>query len=309
MDFRELTYILALAEAQSMTKAAKALYITQPTLSKFLQSLEKTMGQPLFRKVGNQFHLTYAGERYVIKAKEILAIKETLDQEMAEIKRSHARALNVLFPPVRGTYLLSTTLPLFQKTHPNVQIHIAEEPSRTIEELLLTGKADLAFFNTPIQSPDIAYEVLATEEILLVMAKGNPLAKQATKQKNTARPWLDITLAKDERFIVQKPEQRTRQIVDATLKQHDITMQNPLITANIRASAELAAQNFGITFVCETHLNQMHLDDEILCFSCGNPCLTTQFVVAYRKGSVITQDARDYIALVQRLTQDANAAQ
>ncbi len=304
MDFRELTYILALAEAQNMTKAAKTLYITQPTLSKFLQSLEKTMGQPLFRKVGNQFHLTYAGERYVVKAREILAIKAALDQEMEEIKLSHARALNILFPPVRGTYLLATTLPLFQKTHPNVQIHLSEEASATIEEMLLNGKADLAFFNTPIQSQNIAYEVLATEEIFLVMAKGNPLAKKATKQKNSARPWLDLTLAKDERFIIQKPEQRTRQIVDATLKSHDISMKNPLITANIRAAAELAAQDFGITFVCETHLKQMHLDDDIICVSCGAPRLTTDFVVAYRKGSVISQDARDYIALVQRITRE-----
>lgn len=77
MDFRDLSYVLAIAKYQNITKAADALYITQPTLTKFLQSLESQMGQKLFRKLGHRFVLTYAGERYVSKATEILNLKRT----------------------------------------------------------------------------------------------------------------------------------------------------------------------------------------------------------------------------------------
>ena len=79
MDFRELSYVLAIAKYQNITKAANALYITQPTLSKFLQSLEDQLGQKLFRKLGHRFILTYAGERYVARAKEILELKKQLE--------------------------------------------------------------------------------------------------------------------------------------------------------------------------------------------------------------------------------------
>ena len=61
MDFRDLSYVLAIAKTQNITKAADSLYVTQPTLTKFLQNLEKEMGQKLFRKLGNRFVLTYAG--------------------------------------------------------------------------------------------------------------------------------------------------------------------------------------------------------------------------------------------------------
>lgn len=53
MDFRDLSYVLAIAKTQNITKAADSLYVTQPTLTKFLQNLEKEMGQKLFRKLGN----------------------------------------------------------------------------------------------------------------------------------------------------------------------------------------------------------------------------------------------------------------
>ena len=45
IDFKELTYVVAIAKYQNITKAAESLYITQPTLSKFLQTLEKNLGQ------------------------------------------------------------------------------------------------------------------------------------------------------------------------------------------------------------------------------------------------------------------------
>ena len=85
IDFKELTYVVAIAKYQNITKAAESLYITQPTLSKFLQTLEKNLGQKLFRKLGNRFLLTYAGERYVSKAIEILNLKKELDQEMGDV--------------------------------------------------------------------------------------------------------------------------------------------------------------------------------------------------------------------------------
>lgn len=61
MDFKDMSYVLAIAKHQNITKAAEALYITQPTLTKFLQNLERDLGQKLFKRLGNRYVLTYAG--------------------------------------------------------------------------------------------------------------------------------------------------------------------------------------------------------------------------------------------------------
>ena len=98
MDFRELSYITAIAKYQNITKAAESLYISQPTLSKFLKALEEDIGLKLFRRLGNRYVLTHAGECYLQKAEQILQLKNELDLELADIMKRDVGVLRVAFP-------------------------------------------------------------------------------------------------------------------------------------------------------------------------------------------------------------------
>ena len=169
MDEKDCELIEMLWETRNITKAADSLYITQPTLTKFIQHLEADMGQKLFKKLGNKFTLTYAGQRYVAKATEILNIKKELDQEMNDIVRSNVGVLKVAFPVMRGTYMLPCTLPIFNSLYPNVHLDIMEENSGVLESMILSGETDLAFFNLPVKSPDIEWQIISHEEIVLIM--------------------------------------------------------------------------------------------------------------------------------------------
>lgn len=97
MDFKELTYVLALARNESITKAAQELYLTQPALTRFLQRLESSVGQPLFCRLGNRLVPTYAGEKYIERAQEILFLKKQLDEEMQDIAQNHRGQLRIGF--------------------------------------------------------------------------------------------------------------------------------------------------------------------------------------------------------------------
>ena len=70
MDFRDLTYLLAIARQQNITRAAESLYLSQPTLAKFLKGLEGELGLPLFERLGNKYIPTYAGEQYIKKPRK-----------------------------------------------------------------------------------------------------------------------------------------------------------------------------------------------------------------------------------------------
>ena len=65
MDFRELQYIIAIAEQENISKAADQLYIAQPTLSRFLQTHEKLVGAKIFQRINGKLKPTYFGERYL----------------------------------------------------------------------------------------------------------------------------------------------------------------------------------------------------------------------------------------------------
>lgn len=110
--------MLAIAKYQNITKAAEALYVGQPTLSKFLISLENDLGLKLFRRSGNKYLLTYAGERYTRQAAEIIRLKNNLDVELADILKRDVGTLNVAFANMRCTYMLPYALPAFEKSAP-----------------------------------------------------------------------------------------------------------------------------------------------------------------------------------------------
>lgn len=302
MDFRELQYVVAIAKHQNITKAASDLFVSQPTLSKFIQNLERELGQPLFRRLGNKFLLTYAGERYVEKAISILNIKKELDQELSDIIRENIGQLRIAFPSTRGTYMLPCTLPIFREKYPLVKVNVYEEDSSVLENMLLKGDIDLAFFNLPIKSSDIEYEIINQEEVVLIMSPDHPLANRRKPKKGCKYPWMDLRLLKDEGFILQNSDQRTRQIADKLFKDAGFLPNIQLSLRNILASVELATCGYGVSFVSETHLRHIKLNVMPVKFSVGNPAISSNFVAAYRKGLYLPNYVKDYIQIVKAMT-------
>ncbi len=302
MDFRELAYIVSIAKHQSVSKAAEELFVTQPTLSKFVQNLEKELDQPLFRRLGNKFLLTYAGERYVEKARIILAEKKELDQELSDIIHENVGELKIAFPIMRGTYMIPNTLPVFRKQFPKVKVTVIEESSAVLEEMLLSGDIDLAFFTLPIRSPKISHEIISHEEVVLVMAEEHPLVCQSINKPGCKYPWIDAKLLENEEFILQMPDQRTRENVDKIFSEAGIKPNKILEIRNILASVQLAVDGYGMTFVGETHLRHMKLNRTPSCFSVGSPITTTSFVAAYRQGVYLPYYTHQFIQIVKDFT-------
>jgi DNA-binding transcriptional LysR family regulator len=302
MDFRELSYVVSIAKLQNITRASEEVYVSQPTLSKFVQNLEHYLGQPLFRRLGNRFLLTYAGERYVEKARAMLAMKKELDQELSDILRENIGELKIAFPIMRGTYMLPCTLPVFRKEFPRVKVTVQEANSVILEDMILSGEIDLAFFTLPIGHPDITYDVINHEEVVLVMSPDHPLAAEGISKPECKYPWMDVKKLKDEEFIMQKPDQRTREIAEQIFHNAGFNPRISLTIRNILASVELASSGCGMTFVGETHLRHIQTRVKPACFSIGDPRTATSFVAAYRRGVYLPNYAQRFITIVKEFT-------
>jgi len=303
MDFRELNYVIAIARNQSVTKASRELYISQPTLSKFVQNLEKELGQALFKRLGNKFMLTYAGECFVEHARKILLIKKELDRELSDIIWKNVGDLKIAFPIMRGTYMLPCSLPVFRERFPLVKVNVHEADSSVLEDMLLRGEIDLAFFNIPVKSPNIDYEIISHEEFVLIMSPNHPMANGGIPRRGCQYQWMDLRLLKDYGFILQKPGQRTRQVADKLFKDSGFEPNVLLSVRNIWASVQLVMNGYGLSLVSETHLRHINPNKvKPVCFSVGNPCTTTDFVAAYRKGVYLPNYAKEYIKIVKTFT-------
>lgn len=301
MDFRDLNYILAIAKYQNITKAAESLCVGQPTLSKFLISLEENLGVKLFRKAGHKYVLTYAGERYAEKASQILRLKRDLDTELADIIKRDMGVLNVAFANMRCAYMLPCTLPAFQELHPNVKVNIFEGSSDENDLRLLDGQVEAAFYSKPgLLNPRIEYETLWEEEMLICTCKGHPLGRFAQPNPASRYPRLDPALLKNELILLMMPDQRTRQIMDDYFRDYRLEYENVMYTSSMPAIMELVSAGYGVSFIFESHLRCRGKNLPIDCYSFGEPRVVSDFVAAYRKGGYISRHARDFIEIARR---------
>ena len=300
LDFKELRYLTSIARNQNLTKASQELYVSQPSLSKFLHNLENNMGIKLFNRLGNKFVLTYAGERYIDYAKRILLIKKDLDDEMNDLSALRDGRLNVAFPQTRCSYMAPAILPEFKTVYPNIKVNLLEASSNRLEELVLNGKVDIAILNGPLNHSDLAYEILCKEEMVLVASKDHPLANSGKLTKESKYPWIDINKFKNDNFILHYPEQRTEQIAIQIFNKKKIVPQVILRTHSTEGAVRLAASGFGVCFVSENHIKHISLEVNPILFSIGNLRTEVELLAVYREGAYLPQYAKDYIRIAKK---------
>ena len=300
MDFKELQYILCIARNQNLTKASQELYISQPSLSKFLRNLENSMGIKLFNRLGNKFVLTYAGERYVDYAKRILLIKKDFNDEMNDISAMRDGRLNIAFPQTRCSYMAPVILPEFKAAYPNIKVNLFEATSNDLEQLLLNGKVDIAIFNGPVNHSELACEILGKEEIVLVVSENHPLAHCGNIIEGNKYPWIDIEQFKNDNFILHYPEQRTEQISTQIFNEKKFVPRVILRTHSTEGAVRLAASGFGVCFVSENHMKHISLESKPVLFSVGNARTEVELLAVYRKGAYLPQYAKDYIRIANK---------
>ena len=113
MNITELNYVLCIAKHQNLTKAAQELYISQPTLTKHLQKLEREMNGKLFSRSGNSYTPTYLGRRYMEYAKKILEVNQDWEKELQDLTSYKEGELNIAFPLMRSSSMVPQIMQAF----------------------------------------------------------------------------------------------------------------------------------------------------------------------------------------------------
>ena len=299
MEFREMQYILTIEKYMNISRAAEALYISQPTLSKCLQKVEEEIRQPLFDRVGKRLTLTYAGRIFVNKARNILEMEKAMNQELSEIVKDGRGVLNIGFPIMRASYMLPEILPAFHAVYPNVEIKLKEAHSYLLDEALLHGDVDIAFYNLGEKHPNLEYETIRTEELILVAAPCSPVKEKAVHVPECRYPYLSIRGIANEKFILTNKMQRTRQVIDRFLLQESIELNNTIEITNIMAGIHLAAKGYGFTLTSESHIRHLKLPKDTCFFSISVPGIKSDFVAAMRRNSYRSDFLQAFINIVR----------
>lgn len=158
-----LEYVLTIIEEKNITRAAKRLYITQPTLTKYINQLEEEYGVKLFDRTASPIRLTEAGQLYVQKK---LAMTEEERSLRARLKELAAQKVTLTIGSgrSRGERFLPAALKDFCEKHPDIDIHIVFPDEADFYEKLKNGAIDLAFGVIDVtNNTDIEYLEMTVE--------------------------------------------------------------------------------------------------------------------------------------------------
>lgn len=172
VQFQQLRYFLAVAEARHFTRAAELEHVAQPSLSQQIRALERELGAELFHRARGNIALTDAGEALLPLARRILADAESARlavQETVQLRRGRVR---LGAPPSLCTSLVPDLLRAYRAKHPGVELLVREDGSRDLVRTLAAGELDLALIITPQagEAPGLAVTELLHEDLVLVSA-------------------------------------------------------------------------------------------------------------------------------------------
>jgi LysR family nitrogen assimilation transcriptional regulator len=174
MDLARLKYFVAVADAGSFSRAAAALHLSQPALSRQVLLLEEDLGQRLFERTGRGAVLTDAGAALREHARGILELADRARADLRERQLIPRGRLTVGLPPRVAHVLTADLVERFHAQFPQAAITVVEGLSIRLREELVAGRVDLAIVFDPPSTPQIQAETLVREPLVLISVRPLP---------------------------------------------------------------------------------------------------------------------------------------
>ncbi len=204
IELRHLRYFLAVADCQSMSRAAVQLGIQQPPLSVQIQALEKHLGLVLFHRRSRGMELTEGGELFVNEARRIVDDMALTEQRMTRFARGEQGTLRVGFTSSAAAHAFTPAALRHMRTkYPGIHIELSEDNAASLTDALADSRLHCGLLRVPVSKPDgLAFETLLREQVLVALPRDHHLAPSPAG----GRASLSLTDLRDETFIlVRRP--------------------------------------------------------------------------------------------------------
>ena len=168
MNLKQLEAFARVAEAKSFSEAAKILYLTQPTVSAHVASLEKELGVCLLMRSTKEVSLTEEGEILYDYAMQMLELEQQIRERFGSRKKEGA-VLRIAASTIPSQYLLPEIMVRFRERYPGVRLRVMETDSAGAVEQILSRRADIGFAGTVLEEKQCIYIPFYQDEIVVII--------------------------------------------------------------------------------------------------------------------------------------------
>jgi len=192
IDFRHLETFCRVAALKSFSRAADDLFLTQPTVSGHILSLERSLSLRLFDRTGREIRLTKAGEMFLRYASKILTVRKDLLNALSEFSQGIRGELSLGASTIPGEYLLPRLMGDFKREHPRFTLSLKISDTKDIVQELLQGHIEFGLIGAKVDHPSLHYEGFEEDEIIVIAPSDHPLTRKRSVgfEDLLKEPWI-----------------------------------------------------------------------------------------------------------------------
>lgn len=240
LNLHLLRIFAVVAEHGNLSRAAEAMYISQPAVTKGVQELEKQVGVPLFERGARGVRLTEAGRGLQEHARAIFAAESAAEDELRANRGLSGGTLRIGASLTIANYFLPPLLAQFHALYPKLGLELSSYNTESIVRLLLDYKLDIALVEGPVSHERIQKRKWREDELIVVAAGNHPLA---------GRKRLKAADLNEAVWVVREPGSGTREVIEAALAERQLHWRHTLEINSTAAIKQTVASGLGLAMV------------------------------------------------------------
>lgn len=285
-----LSYLIAVADYQNISRAARTVHISQPALSQYIRDAEEELGVSLFSRLSHGVQLTDCGRIFISNARLMLNTEAQMLSDIAHLKESSISLLELFLEEKIKNHISENWLGQYRAKFPNDTLDIHTGSTRDGIAALLQGLCEIAvFYVNDDFLPDLNYYIMEEHEYLLAVPNTHPCRSLLSQNINAVR---DL---EKETFILNSTRSEFRSFQKTIMERYHLYPENILVVDHLTTVCSMLNQGYGIGFLPTSMPAQVSVN--YTCFSLPKPFMY-QIVLAHRKGAELSVPARELWELV-----------
>lgn len=294
MDFKQIEAFVNVVKYKSFSKAADASFLSQPTISTHISTLEKELGMQLIHRTSKEALPTKQGKLFYKYALMMLNTREKAIFSLKELSTNVSGILEIQSSSIPGEYIVPKLMTQFKQTNPQVKFYVEQSDSMTVTKNLLENKGELGFTGTKVEN-DLTYLPLMKDEAVLI----TPLEAKFKVLEGKKLKFEDFV---DEPFILREQGSATRKEFEDEIARLGYNPNKLKIIARMNSMESIknaVSCGLGVSIVSKIAVEKQLGRDNFLAFNIEGYNLGRKFYLVYNKKVTLSPRAEAFKKFVQ----------
>lgn len=290
MDIKQLEVFVAVAKYKSFSKAARELFLTQPTVSSHIQNLENEMQSVLLNRNNKTITLTDTGKVLYNHAIVILNDCKKAVYEIKEYSGKIEGSLNIVCSSIPEAYILPSILKKFCKEYPNITLTIDHCDSNLVIPEILSERVTFGIVGSKVKHNHIKYTSFIKDELVLICPRDYDLEND--------NGYINVEQLKDLTFIMRKDGSGTRNVIVKTLNHSPVPVSQMNVRANVESNCaiiEMVKNGLGCSFVSNISVADLVESGELKSYRIANYSLSRDFYFIHSTKKIFSPTEKKFL--------------